>query len=186
MKRCTKCTQKKDYIEFYKDKKTQDGHSYQCKLCIRIRTQDHYYKDLELSRKKQREKSRKYYYTKKHASKCKWKPCTCDGYHTFDELYEHRHRLFIALVQTLNYPGIFKVPDRFKAWRAFRNSNGDAFEGHFLLGIGKEKGEQISYHLPLSYWEEVDFAETAEYGPVWDGHTSDDVLDRLKILMKTR
>ncbi len=30
------------------------------------------------------------------------------------------------------------------------------------MGIGKEKGEQITYHLPLSKWDETNFAETLE------------------------
>ena len=28
-------------------------------------------------------------------------PCKCDGYHTFDELYEHRIALFIALANII-------------------------------------------------------------------------------------
>jgi hypothetical protein len=50
------------------------------------------------------------------------------------------------------------------------------------MGIGKEKGKQISYHLPLSRWDETYFAETLDKAPEWDGHTSADVLERLKTL----
>ena len=55
-------------------------------------------------------------------------------------------------------------------------------DGWFIMGIGKEKGNQISYHLPLSRWDETDFAETLDQAPEWDGHTSQDVLERLKTL----
>lgn len=72
-----------------------------------------------------------------------------DGYHTFDELYDHE----------LAFGG---------SW--------------FVLGIGKEKGKQITYHLPLERWDETNFAYTLEKAPEWDGHTSDDVLERLKAL----
>ena len=51
------------------------------------------------------------------------------------------------------------------------------------MGIGKEKGKQITYHLPARYWHEVcEFAEILEKAPEWDGHTSDDVLKRLASL----
>lgn len=52
----------------------------------------------------------------------------------------------------------------------------------FVLGIGKEKGEQITYHLPLSRWEETNFAETLDRAPEFDGHTPADVLERIKKL----
>lgn len=56
-----------------------------------------------------------------------------DGYHTFGELYEHRIALFIALC------------------RAIEGTENDAWkmppkDGWFLMGIGKEKGKQITYH----------------------------------------
>ena len=37
--------------------------------------------------------------------------------------------------------------------------------------------KQITYHLPLSKWEETGFAETLEKAPEFDGHTPDDVLE---------
>lgn len=103
-----------------------------------------------------------------------------DGYHTFDELYEHRITLFIALCKQITnqpYEG-----EKYGVWRSQLHSDGSSFDGWFILGVGKEKGEQITYHLPLSKWDETEFAETLEKAPVWDGHTSDDVLERLKNL----
>jgi hypothetical protein len=49
------------------------------------------------------------------------------------------------------------------------------------MGIGTAKGEQISYHLPMSKWEECDVL-IRDRAPEWDGHTSNDVLERLKQL----
>lgn len=99
-----------------------------------------------------------------------------DGYHTFDELYEHRITLFIALCKNLDG---YKYAN---AWRSKLHSDGTSFDGWFILGINKEKGEQITYHLPISKWEETNFAEDLEKAPEWDGHTSNDVLERLKKL----
>ena len=98
-----------------------------------------------------------------------------DGHHTFDELYEHRYELFIALCKAVAGFGGEK-----RIWRSKYHSDGDFFQGQFLLGIGREKGKQITYHLPLSRWEETSFALELEKAPEWDGHTSKDVLERLK------
>lgn len=100
-----------------------------------------------------------------------------DGYHTFDELYEHRITLYVALARVLksdaNHNGV---------WRSLTHSDGSVMEGWFVLGIGKEKGKQITYHLPLVKWGETSFAETLDKAPEWDNHTSDDVLIRIKNL----
>ena len=108
-----------------------------------------------------------------------------DGYHTFDELYEHRITLFIALCLLFkrqeNAIGFISASDSF-VWRSKLHSDGTMFDGWFILGIGKEKGEQITYHLPISKWEETAFAGTLEKAPLFDGHTPEDVLSRLKKL----
>jgi len=51
------------------------------------------------------------------------------------------------------------------------------------MGIGKESGEQITYHLPESLWGKTDFADTLEKAPQYDYHTSNDVLNRLMDLL---
>lgn len=120
---------------------------------------------------------------KKHAKKCESNKCkctdndccNCDGYHTFEELYDHRIRLFITLcraVCTRNY-----------IWKSKKHSDGTEYAGWFILGIGKANGEQITYHIPLKYWNEANFAQSFKKAPIWDGHTSDDVMKRLKKLI---
>lgn len=110
-----------------------------------------------------------------------------DGYHTFDELYEHRITLFIALckkIQDFRYHGDQRnqLGDEKIVWKSYHHSDGSNFEGWFVLGIGREKGKQITYHLPTSKWEECDFAEMLDFAPEFDGHTSADVIERLKNL----
>lgn len=129
-----------------------------------------------------------------HAKKCAYGrtnaviDCDCDGYHTFTELYDHRITIYIALCKAAwgmdlvskNAHNIgMKNPVFFPVWRSQWHSDGSSMDGWFVLGIGKEKGEQITYHLPNSRWDEVSFAETLEKAPEFDGHTSDDVLKRL-------
>lgn len=100
-----------------------------------------------------------------------------DGYHTFGELYEHRITLYIALCSCIAESEFDKV-----VWRSKLHSDGSEFKGWFVLGIWKEKGEQITYHLPLSKWKDTNFAETLEKAPEWDKHTSEDVLKRISDL----
>jgi hypothetical protein len=109
-------------------------------------------------------------------------PCNCDGYHSIPELYEHRYALWIALCKMLYADPQYQIGQKADVWRSKRHSDGElAFGGEwFLMGIGRNQGEQITYHLPISKWEETEFAETLEKAPEFDGHTSDDVLDRLK------
>ena len=98
-----------------------------------------------------------------------------DGYHTFGELYEHRAALFIALCKQLQG----KLP----VWRSELHHDGSLFEDVFIMGIGKEPGKQMSYHLgTVEWWGKTAFAETLEKAPEWDGHNSADVLARLLLL----
>lgn len=112
-----------------------------------------------------------------------------DGYHTMDELYEHRFALWIVICRL--YAGMNEcakdygnVPEssRTPVWRSKLHDDGSEYEGWFVLGIGKEKGKMMTYHLPNIKWDDTSFAETLERAPEFDGHTSADVLERLKTL----
>jgi hypothetical protein len=102
-----------------------------------------------------------------------------DGYHTFGELYDHRITLFKAVcalqVETCSEHGYDA-----EVWRSKAHSDGCVWEGWFILGMNKRAGEQITYHLPNSEWDSCHFAEVLDKAPEWDGHTSADVLTRLK------
>ena len=108
--------------------------------------------------------------------------CDCDGYHTFSELYDHRITLFIALCKKMANNLEYAGEDKGFVWRSKLHSDGTSFDDWFILGIGKANGKQITYHLPLSRWDETDFTETLDKAPDFDGHTSDDVLERLRRL----
>lgn len=104
-----------------------------------------------------------------------------DGYHTFGELYEHRIALFIALCRIIEKDPQYQNSN-YAVWKSKVHSDNTSYEGWFILGIGVDDGAQISYHLPISKWEECPFATELELAPEWDGHTSNDVLERLKQL----
>jgi hypothetical protein len=100
-----------------------------------------------------------------------------DGYHTFAELYEHRHALFLALMSS--------NPNR--SWISEKHHDGEIPFGDpnwFIAGmdLGHE-GYQIpiTYHLPIELWchAVATGAHILENGKEWDGHTPQDVVDRL-------
>lgn len=95
-----------------------------------------------------------------------------DGYHTFNELYEHRIELFLALCRHCTMRSV---------WKSRLHSDGTSIDGWFILGIGTAKGDQITYHLPNAYWDHAGFI-ALDRAPEFDGHTSADVIKRLKAL----
>jgi len=100
---------------------------------------------------------------------------TSDGYHTFDERYEHRNLLFINLCR------MWIDEHSCGAWW---NRNGD-YEGYFCLYFEPHyRRGQISYYLPDKYLGSMapipgERCEIPYQEREWDGHTSKDVLDRL-------
>lgn len=102
-----------------------------------------------------------------------------DGYHSFDELYDHRITLYIAFCAALRL-----FTDK-EVWRSKRHSDGELCFGtgtQYVLGIGSKPGEQITYHIPIDRWDEANFAVNLDKAPEFDGHTSTDVLVRIKSL----
>ncbi len=98
-----------------------------------------------------------------------------DGYHTFGELYDHRCRLYMTLCRFAFAAGL-------RVWFSVQHSDGSVMPGWFALGIWTDPGEQITYHLPQSpFWPECVAAgfEHMDRAPIFDGHTSADVLDRI-------
>lgn len=92
-----------------------------------------------------------------------------DGFHSFNELYDHRCTLFLALLTLLN-----------NAWYSSKHSDGSEWDGWFIAGIEIEEGKQITYHLPNKYLRIAgDRLLYKDRAPEWDGHTSADVLSRL-------
>lgn len=103
-----------------------------------------------------------------------------DGDHTFAELYEHRHILFLALARTSAFDDELC---QYPVWCSTLHADGSSYDDWFIMGIGDKAGEQISYHLPARYWSDAcSFAQVLDRAPEWDGHTSKDVLERIKNL----
>jgi hypothetical protein len=92
-----------------------------------------------------------------------------DGFHTFNELYAHRHALFCALARAR--------PEL--AWRSASHHDGEEWPGFFIAGMRLPTGD-ISYHLPKDRWDDLAGVPVLARGVEWDGHTPADVVQRLK------
>jgi hypothetical protein len=94
---------------------------------------------------------------------------TSDGYHTFNELYEHRHILFLSVL----------CANKDRAWRSKLHADGTMFDGWFIAGLNTEIGA-ATYHLPERMWCLFDQIKTLDKAPEFDGHTAGDTLVRLR------
>lgn len=98
-----------------------------------------------------------------------------DGYHTFDELYEHRIANFRIVCKHIKGAYDYRV---IPVWKSLFHSDGSSYDEWFIAGIHTEAGKQITYHIPMKEWSNWP-GEEREQAPEWDGHTSADVLKRL-------
>ena len=76
-----------------------------------------------------------------------------DGYHTFNELYDHRCHLYIALMKTN-----IEI-----SWRSKKHFDGECYPNWFIAGMNLPSGP-ITYHLPLWMWDMLKGIETFAEG----------------------
>lgn len=95
-----------------------------------------------------------------------------DGYHTFQELYDHRYMLWILVLKHYQE----------SAFKTYRDNDGVRIDGWFIAGMNTELG-QLTYHLPEIYWNYVDAPEIPK-NDGFDNHSSKDVLTRLAELTR--
>lgn len=106
-----------------------------------------------------------------------------DGYHTFNELYDHRIELFLALCEHVYWS---TLGTKSRVWCSAKHADGTMFEGWFVMGIDREPGRQITYHLPIRFWDRaVRISALLFKAPEFDGHTPADVLKRLREIFRT-
>jgi hypothetical protein len=107
-------------------------------------------------------------------------PDTSDGFHTFRELYAHRHALFLLLLTW--------APPQAAPWWSRRHDRqqeetgiGLMFDGYVIAGLETPVGA-VTYHLPESYADTlaaIPGVRELAYAPRWDGHSPADVVQRL-------
>lgn len=105
---------------------------------------------------------------------------TSDGHHTFDELYEHRCMLFCALIAECVRNNKWFRDHYF--WSRLHH-DGTMYEDYIIAGIHTHEG-YITYHMHEKYIEQLPACIEVSHAPEWDGHTSQDVLNRLRNYFK--
>ena len=93
-----------------------------------------------------------------------------DGFHTFDELYDHRRALTAALAKAL------------PSWRSKAHHSEDSpmFEGgYFIVGLDLPGVGTVTYHYKLTHWDDFTGVDELEHAPKWDGAAPGDTVTRL-------
>ena len=55
------------------------------------------------------------------------------------------------------------------------------YENYFIVGISTPRGD-FSYHFRMEMWDHFDGVKILDKAPAWDGHTADDIVDRITSL----
>ncbi|MGI9278725.1 MAG: hypothetical protein ACR2PX_03735 [Endozoicomonas sp.] len=100
-----------------------------------------------------------------------------DGYHTFEELYEHRCLLWINLLNLIHQ----SEHSTETVYKTRKDDRDNEMEGWFIAALEIPGDMQLTYHLPEELWPLLNIPEM-EKNLYYDGHTSKDVADRLTMM----
>lgn len=111
---------------------------------------------------------------------------TSDGYHTFKELYDFRKAYNVALFNEWSDRGLVPNPDgsyhsKFHVHKSWRHNDGElCFGGGWFIVVAiLPTIGQISNHYEANDWDLFNIPETEKALFKFDGHTSQDVINRL-------
>lgn len=93
-----------------------------------------------------------------------------DGYHTFNELYNHRMMLFAVICNTY----------KDKAWKSWKHHDGTMYANYFIVGVTTKEGD-YTYHYHRSHWDMFQVKEL-DFAPEWDGHKPEDITRLLSLV----
>lgn len=119
-----------------------------------------------------------------------------DSYHTFGELYEARKCLNAALFNEWGREYMNNQKDLKNGWdvhkvqepkhdvhKSWRHNDGEfCFGGGWFIVVAVLPSGQISYHYEAKDWDLFRIPEVEKAKYEFDGHSSEDVLKRLKEL----
>jgi hypothetical protein len=109
---------------------------------------------------------------------------TSDGYHKFSELYVFRMvynaALFNEWGKIFNHY-VFPKHDVHKSWK--HNDGELCFGGGWFVVVAMLPSGQITNHYEAKYWDLFKIPEVVKAKYEFDGHTSNDVFERLKTLI---
>lgn len=112
---------------------------------------------------------------------------TSDGYHTFDELYEHRTGLLAALCNVaagvMETEGLELRDMKCLVFKSRHHHDGEMYDGMFIVGLNCSMlpgpwAKWATWHCEDKWWDRFNIPEL-DRAPEWDGHTPADALARL-------
>ena len=94
-----------------------------------------------------------------------------DGYHTFNELYDHRALLTAALFNT-----VFRK----YAWKSKQHYDPDfpMYKNMFIVGVETPEG-QATYHYDIDPFWDLFHVKELDRAPEFDGHSPEQAIQRL-------
>ena len=99
---------------------------------------------------------------------------TSDGYHTFKELYEFRKVYNAALFNE------WAIKEEYFVHKSWKHNDGElCFGGGWFIVVALLPSGQISNHYEAKDWDLFKIPERPEAIFEFDGHTSQDVLNRI-------
>ena len=103
-----------------------------------------------------------------------------DGYHSFDELYEFRKLYNAALFNEWFKKGLYDVH------KSKKHNDGEICFGDekWFIVVAQLPTGQISNHYNMSDWDLFKCEETEKAKNPFDGHTPNDVLERIEDAIK--
>lgn len=97
-----------------------------------------------------------------------------DGYHSFNELYEFRKAYNAALFNE------WALQDKYSVHKSKKHNDGTlCFGGGWFIVVAVLEHGQISNHYELKDWDLFDIPEADKAMFEFDGHTGEDVINRL-------
>jgi len=104
---------------------------------------------------------------------------TSDGFHTFNELYEFR---LLLTAHTFNNWNDANCYGGVHVFRSKRHSDGTIpfNDPNWFIVVATTPFGQISFHYEMKDWDLFYNCHEVEKAPEYDGHTSADVLERLR------
>ena len=111
-----------------------------------------------------------------------------DGYHTFGELYEFRKVYNSALFNewaktTVFYKDGREIHTQYDIHKSWKHHDGElCFGGGWFIVVAILPTGQISNHYEAKDWDLFKIPEVEKAKYEFDGHTTNDVLERLKAL----
>ena len=103
---------------------------------------------------------------------------TSDGFHTFKELYEFRLLLNAALFNEWHKRDKERFFGPYVCKSKLHSDGSVPFGGGWFIVTAQLPCGQISFHYEMKHWDLFNIT-VQDKAPDYDGHTSEDVLNRL-------